>query len=50
MKRKKLATDMAASLDRFCESTRKIEELKLEATIKLHEDNKKLKLQMFKLT
>ena len=50
MKRRKLANDMVASLDRFCESTRKIEELKLEAAIKLHEDNMKLELEMFKLT
>ena len=50
VKRRKLANDMVASLDRFCESTRKIEELKLEAAIKLHEDNMKLELEMFKLT
>ena len=50
MKKRKLASDMVASLDRFCESARRIEELKLEAAIKLHEDNKKLELEMFKLT
>ena len=50
VKRRKMARDMAASLDRFCEATRRIEELKLEATIKLHKDNKKLELEMFKLT
>ena len=41
---------MAAALDRFCESTRRIEVLKLEATMKMHEDNRKLELEMFKLT
>ena len=50
VKRRKIASDMAASLDRFCESTRRIEELKLETAIKLHEDNRKLELEMFKLT
>ena len=50
VKRRKVASDMAASLDRFCESTRRIEELKLEAAMKLHEDNRKLELEMFKLT
>ena len=42
MKKRKLASDMAASLDCFCESTHRIEELKLEAAIKLHQDNRKL--------
>ena len=41
---------MAASLNRFYESTHRIEELKLETAIKLHEDNKILELKMFKLT
>jgi hypothetical protein len=50
VKRRKVDNDMAASLDRFCEATCRIEELKLEAAIKLHEDNKKLELEMFKLT
>ena len=50
VKRRNVARDMAASLDRFCESICKIEELKLEAAIKLHEDNEKLELEMFKLT
>ena len=50
VKRRRLANDMAAALDRFCESTRRIEELKLEAAIKIQEDNRKLKLEMFKLT
>ena len=50
VKKKKLASDMAASLDRFCVSIHRIEELKLEAAIKLHEDNKKLELKIFKLT
>jgi len=50
VKRRKMASDMAAFLDRFCETTRRIEELKLEAAIKLHEDNKMLELEMFKLT
>ena len=49
VKRMKLASDMAASLDRGCKSTRRIVELKLEAAIKLHEDNRKLELEMFKL-
>ena len=48
VKRRKLANDMAAFLDRFCESTRRIEELKLEAAIKLHEDNRMLEFEMFK--
>ena len=50
MKRRRLANDMAATLDRFYESTCRIEELKLEAAMKMHEDNKKLELEMFKLT
>ena len=50
MKMKKLASDMAASLDRIYDFTCKIKELKLEATIKLHEDNRKLELEMFKFT
>jgi hypothetical protein len=50
VKRRKLASDMAASLDRFCKSTQRIEELKLEVAIKLHKDNRKLELEMFKLT
>jgi hypothetical protein len=50
VKWRKMASEMAASLDRFCEATRRIEELKLEAAIKLHEDNRKLELEMFKLT
>ena len=33
VKRRKLASDMATPLDCFCESTRRIEELKLEAAI-----------------
>jgi hypothetical protein len=41
---------MAVSLDRFCKSTPKIKELKLEATLKIHEDTKELELKMFKLT
>ena len=35
VKRRRLANDMAATLDRFCESTRRIEELKLEAAMKM---------------
>ena len=50
VKRRRLATDMTAALDRFYKSTRRIEELKLEATMKMHEDNRKLELKMFKLT
>ena len=50
VKRRKVASDLAASLDRFSEVTRRIDKLKLEAAIKLHEDNRKLELQMFKLT
>ena len=50
MKRRRLANDMAAALDRFYESTRRIEELKLEAAMKMQEDNRKLELEMFKLT
>ena len=49
MKRRRLAIDMAAALDRFYESTCRIEELKLEAAIKMHKDNRKLELEMFKL-
>jgi hypothetical protein len=50
VKRRKLASDMEASLDRFCEFTRRNEELKLEVAIKLHEDYRKLELEMFNLT
>ena len=50
MKRRRLANDMAATLDRFCESTHRIEEWKLEAAMKMHEDNRKLELEMFTLT
>ena len=50
VKWRKLASDMTASLDRFCEFTHRIEELKLEAAIKLHKDIRKLELEMFKLT
>ena len=42
VKQIRMATDMAISLDRFCISTRIIEQLKLETAIKLHENNKKL--------
>lgn len=38
VKRKKLASDKVASLDCFCKSTRRIEELKLDAAIKLHKN------------
>ena len=50
VKRRRLSNDMATSLDRFCDSTRKIEELKLEVALKIHKDTKKLELEMFKLT
>jgi hypothetical protein len=50
VKRRKLASDMVASSHRFCEFTRRIEELKLKAVIKLHDDNRKLELEIFKLT
>ena len=50
VKRRRLANDMVAMLDRFCETTCRIEELKLEAAMKIHEDNRKLELEMFKLT
>ena len=50
VKRRRLASDMAASLHRFCESTRRIEELKLEAAVEMHKENRKLELEMFKLT
>jgi hypothetical protein len=50
VKRRRLASDMAASLDRFCESTRRIEELKLEAAVEMQKENRQLELEMFKLT
>jgi len=50
VKQRKMANDMAASLNQFCEATHRIKELKLEVAIKLHEDNRKLELEMFKLT
>ena len=50
MKRRRIPNDMAAALDRFYESTRRIEELKLEAAMKMQEDKRKLELEMFKLT
>ena len=50
VKRRRLVNDMAAALDRFCESMHRIEELKLEGTMKMQEDNRKLELEMFKLT
>jgi hypothetical protein len=37
VKRRRLASDMAASLG-FCESIRKIEELKLEVSVKIHKE------------
>ena len=49
VKRRKLGSDMAAFLDCFCESNCRIKELKLEAAIKLHEDNRKFELKIFKL-
>jgi hypothetical protein len=50
MKRRRLASDMAASLDWFCETTRRIEKLKLEVVVEMHKENRQLKLEMFKLT
>jgi hypothetical protein len=50
VKRRKAASDMMTYLDRFCESTRRLEELKLKATIKLHKVERKLEIEMFKLT
>ena len=49
-KQKKLASDMAASLDRFCESIHRIAEFKLDTAIELHNDNIKLEFEIFKLT
>jgi hypothetical protein len=50
VKRRRLSNDTVASLDWFCVFNRKIEELKLEATLKIYENTKKLELEMFKLT
>ena len=50
VKIRKLASNMADSLDHFCISIRKIKEFKLEVTVKLHEDNRKLELKMFRFT
>ena len=50
VKRRRLASDMAASLDRFCESIRRIEEMKLEIVVQMQKENRHLKLEMFKLT
>ena len=36
---------MTVSLDRFCDSTRIIEELKLETAIKLHVDKTKFRVR-----
>lgn len=44
VKRRKLANNITAYLNRFYKCTCRIEELKLETVIKLHEDNKKLEL------
>ena len=49
MKRIRLASDMATSLDPFCESIRRIKKLKLEAVVEMHKENRQLKLEMFKL-
>ena len=49
MKRLRLANTMVVALDRFCKSTHRIEELKVEAIAILHEDNRKLELELFKL-
>ena len=40
MKRRRLASDMATSLDQFCESIRIIKELKLEAVVEMHKENR----------
>jgi hypothetical protein len=48
VKRRRLFNNIAASMDRFCESTRKIEKLKLKVLLKICEDTKKLELEMFK--
>lgn len=50
VKRRKLASDMLVFLDRLHGWICRIEDLKLEAAIKLHEDNRISKLEMFKLT
>lgn len=42
VKRKILANDVTILLDHFCESTFRINELKLNVVVKLHEDNNKL--------
>ena len=44
VKRRKLASNMTVFLNRFYKCTCRIEELKLETAIKLHEDNKKLEI------
>ena len=50
MKRRRLANDMTTTLDRFCEFTRRIEQLKLETVVEMHKENRQLELKMFKLT
>ena len=47
VKRRKLAGNMAISLDCFCESTCRMKELKLDAAIQEYENNRKLELEMF---
>ena len=49
VKRRRLASDMTASLDRFYESTRRIKETKLEADVQMQK-NRHLELKMYKLT
>ena len=50
VKRRRLASDMTTSLDRFYKSTYRIEEMKLKATVDMQKENRQLKLKMFKLT
>ena len=50
VKNRRLVSDMVASLNCFYKFIRRINKLKLEIAIKVHENNRKLKLEEFKLT
>jgi len=41
---------MVTSLNCLCEASQRKEELKIEATLKMYKDTRKIDLEMFKLT
>jgi predicted transcriptional regulator len=50
VKRRKLNNDMASALDRFAESSARIEKMKMETAIQLARDNKKFELDVLQAT